>query len=224
MHTGLQQFSSDRGEEIPVPVSERRTAFGKRFHVGFSGPGAEDRQELERFIFNSFRLAYGARVHHFMPELMSLRNAYGELLAVCGLRIAREEKLFLEVYLDEPVEQALSMKTGRCVERADIIEVGNLAGFRPGMGRHLIAVLTAHLHEIGVPWVVFTANPGLRNAFTKLGIEITPICQADRSRLRTECQAGWGSYYGKNPYVMAGNVPENYPVLLDNLKLLEPLP
>lgn len=221
MSTVLLQFDDTRMGE---PMKERKTAIGKRFHIGFSGPDAEDRPELERFVYNSFRLAYGAHVHHFMPQLMSLRDAKGELLGVCGLRSAAAEKLFLEAYLDAPVDRILTAKTGIQVDRKDIVEVGNLAGFRPGMGRHLIAVLTAHLHEIGVHWVVFTAIPGLRNAFSKLGIELSPICQADRARLPAECQAGWGSYYGKNPHVMAGNVPENYPLLLDNQRLLEPLP
>lgn len=205
-------------------VSERSVAYRRRFRIGFSGPEAEDRRELEQFIHKSFKLAYGAHVHHFMPQLMSLRDAKGELLAVCGLRSAGAGMLFLEAYLEEPVDRFLTGRAGREIAREDIIEVGNLAAFRPGMGRHLIAVLTAHLHEIGVHWVVFTAIPGLRNAFTKLGIELTPICSADRTRLPSECQAGWGSYYGKNPHVMAGNVPENYPLLLDNLRLLEPLP
>lgn len=204
--------------------SAHRTAIGKRFHVAFSGPEAQDRQEIERFIYDSFRLAYGAHVHHFMPQLMSLRDAKGELLGACGLRSAGAEKLFLEAYLDEPIDRILAAQAGHPVDRRDIVEVGNLAGFRPGMGRHLIAVLTAHLHEIGVHWVVFTAIPGLRNAFSKLGIALSPICMAEKTRLPSECQAGWGSYYGQNPQVMAGNVPKNYPLLLDNLRLLEPLP
>ncbi len=206
------------------PVRERSAIYRKRFHIQFSGPDAEDRMELEQFVQTSFRLAYGAEVHHFMPQLMSLRDAKGELLAVCGLRSAGAGKLFLEAYLDQPVDQFLTAKTGRKVGREDIVEVGNLAAFRPGMGRHLIAVLTAHLNEIGVGWVVFTAIPGLRNAFSKLGIELAEICPADQGRLPQECQSGWGSYYGKNPMVMAGNVPNNYPLLLDNLRLLEPLP
>ncbi len=221
MSTALLQFE---GLRRGGPVNELGQAYRRRFHIGFSGPEAEDRRELEHFVYDSFRLAYGAHVHHFMPQLMSLRDARGELLAVCGLRSAGAERLFLEAYLDEPVDKILAAKTGRKIRREDIVEVGNLAGFRPGMGRHLIAVLTAHLHEIGVHWVAFTAIPGLRNAFAKLGIELTSVCPADRTKLPVECQAGWGSYYGKNPHVMVGNVPENYPMLLENLRLLEPLP
>jgi hypothetical protein len=224
MYQALPQYDGMQQIEVSMPLSDRSTPYRKRFHINFSGPDAKDRLELEHFVYQSFKLAYGAHVHHFMPQLMSLRDGRGELLGVCGLRSAGAEKLFLEAYLDEPIERFLSAGTGRHIMRDDIVEVGNLAAFRPGMGRQLIAVLTAHLHEIGVHWVVFTAIPGLRNAFTKLGIELTPVCPADRARLPEACQAGWGSYYGKNPHVMAGNVPENFPLLLENLRLLEPLP
>lgn len=222
----LQADDFHQGEPGLVAVSKdaKLLEHRRRFRIGFSGPDAADRAELEQFIYTSFELAYGAHVRHFMPQLMSLRNAKGDLLAVCGLRSAGAEKLFLETYLDQPIDAALSQAVGRRVNRSDIIEVGNLAGFRPGMARHLIAVLAAHLHEIGVHWVVFTAIPGLKNAFPKLGIELIPLCHADKSRLDPVYQAEWGSYYGANPYVMAGNVPENYPLLLDNLRLLEPLP
>jgi hypothetical protein len=221
MSAAMLQVEDSRMNEF---VKTQNTAIDKRFHVSFSGPEAEDREEIERFIYNSFKLAYGAHVHHFMPQLMSLRDAQGELLGACGLRSAGAEKLFLEAYLDAPIDSILTGLAMHPVQRNDIVEVGNLAGFRPGMARHLIAVLTAHLHEIGVHWVAFTAIPGLRNAFAKLGIEIFPICKAEKTRLPHECQAGWGSYYGQNPHVMVGSVPENYPLLLDNLRLLEPLP
>lgn len=196
----------------------------KRFNIGFSGPDAEDRPELERFICNSYRLAYGAQVKQFMPLLVSLRNAKGDLLAVCGFRHAGVEKLFLETYLDEPIETILSSKSGGRVIREDIVEVGNFAAFRPGMSRHMIAVLAAYIHETGAKWIVFTATSGIRNAWTRLGIELIPVCKANKERLDPAYHEEWGSYYDGSPNVMAGNVPENYPVLLDNLKLVEILP
>jgi len=196
----------------------------KRFNIRFSGPDAEDRPDLERFIRNSYRLAYGAHVKQFMPLLVSIRNAKGDLLAVCGFRHAGEEKLFLETYLDEPIEIGLTSKSGGNVARDDIVEVGNFAAFRPGMSRHMIAVLAAYIHETGAKWIVFTATPGIRNAWTRLGIELIQVCKASKERLDPACREEWGSYYDGSPYVMACNVPENYSLLLDNLKLVELLP
>jgi len=207
-------------------VEEKRAFMDKykRFNIGFSGVDAEDRPDLERFIYNSYRLAYGARVKQFMPLLVSLRNAKGDLLAVCGFRHAGAEKLFLETYLDEPIEDILTSKSGGRVAREDIVEVGNFAAFRPGMSRHMIAVLAAYIHEIGTKWIVFTATPGIRNAWGKLGIGLIPVCRANKERLDPACRDEWGSYYDDSPYVMAGNVPENYSILLDNMRLVEILP
>ncbi|HQT27261.1 MAG TPA: thermostable hemolysin, partial [Burkholderiales bacterium] len=69
----------------------------------------------------------------------------------------------------------------------------------------------------GVKWAVFTANQALRNAFARLCMELIPVCIADRAKLPSECQAGWGSYYCKRPYVMAGNVAESCPELIERL-------
>ena len=196
----------------------------RQFNIRFSGPDAEDRRELERFIYNSFKLAYGAQVRHFMPLLVSIRNARGDLLAVCGFRNADAEKLFLETYLDEPVDAILSSKSGEEVVREDIVEVGNFAAFRPGMSRHMIAVLAAYIHEIGAKWVVFTATPGIRNAWGRLGIDLVQVCKAHKEKLEPAYREEWGSYYDGSPYVMAGNVSQSYSTLLDNLKQVEILP
>ncbi|HQT27273.1 MAG TPA: thermostable hemolysin, partial [Burkholderiales bacterium] len=140
----LQPDGLHRGE-IHLPAGRRSEVSGKHFNVGFSGPDAEDRKEIERFIFDSFSQSHGAHVHHFMPQLLTLRGGDGKLFAACGLRIAGSERLFLEAYLDEPIDEVISRKTGKRVGRADIVEIGNLAGFTPGIGRRLIAVLAAHL-------------------------------------------------------------------------------
>jgi len=40
-----------------------------------------------------------------MPELFGMNNASGELCAVAGVRLANSEPLFLERYLDEPIDR-----------------------------------------------------------------------------------------------------------------------
>lgn len=193
----------------------------KNFNISFSGPDAEDRPELERFIYNSFRLNYGAQVRHFMPLLVSLRNTKGDLIAVCGFRNAGLEKLFLETYLDEPIDAVLSSMSGKKVARDDVVEVGNFASFPPGMSRHMIPILAAYIHIIGAKWTVFTATPRIRNAWRRLGINLAQVCKADKEKLDCDYREEWGSYYDACPYVVAVNVPECYSLLHDNLKLVE---
>ena len=188
-----------------------------RFHIRFSEPGAADRSELEHFICDAYKLIYGAQIRRFKPMLVSLRDDRENVLAVCGFRNAATGRLFLETYLDEPVETALSSHCGSRIPRESIIEIGNFAALKPGMLRQMVETFTPYLYESGVQWAVFTIVPEIRNAFEKLGIELVQICQADRNRLDPEQQKEWGSYYDAHPQVMACNVPQSYFALKNNM-------
>jgi len=87
----------------------------------------ERRRALEDFIRARFAEHYGARVRHFMPELLGLEAVDGELHGALGCRRAGEQPLFLERYLDLPIEDALAQRYRCAVDRADIVEVGNFA-------------------------------------------------------------------------------------------------
>lgn len=149
--------------------------------------------------------------------LVSLRDEQENVLAVCGFRNAATGRLFLETYLDEPIEAVLSSHCGSRISRENIIEIGNFAAHKPGMLRQMVEAFTPYLYETGVQWAVFTIVPEIRNAFERLGIELVPICQADRNRLDPEQQKEWGSYYDVQPQVMACNVPQSYFALKSKL-------
>ena len=186
----------------PIPISVRlKTAAGDR------------RSQAESFVFEAFRAAYGARVRHFFPLLMALRSETDALLAVLGLRLAGQEPLFLEQYLDIPAERALAMATGALVDRYGLVEVGNFAVGAAGGGRWLITALTAYLYSAGHSWAVFTCGPELQNAFRRLGIELVDLGLADPRRLSAEELANWGSYYVQHPRVMAASVNQSHAVL-----------
>lgn len=173
------------------------------FDVHLSQPGDNDRAEVERFIGEVFREAYGARIRRFKPCLMSLRDQDNRLVAACGFRSAALEPLFLEAYLDRPIEAMLAERTGLPVERSDIVEVGNLSVTEPGVARYLITAIVDRLHATSKQWAVFTAVPLVRNAFVKMGLNPLILGDADKSRLPAEEQAEWGSYYEQSPKIMA---------------------
>ena len=173
------------------------------FDVHFSQPGAADRAEIERFIGDVFREAYGADIKRFKPCLMSLRDHDNRLVAACGFRSAALEPLFLETYLDQPIEAVLSERVGFPVRRDDIVGVGNFSVAEPGMARYLITAINDHLHDTSNQWAVFTAVPVLRNAFIKMGMNPVILGDANKSRLPPEEQEEWGSYYAQKPQVMA---------------------
>jgi hypothetical protein len=163
---------------------------------------AAERAELERFIAERFREAYGASVSHFCEHLVGARGVAGAWLAAAGYTAAGSTRLFLEQYLDAPVEALLSRASGKRVERDWIAEVGNLAA-APGILRNLIPAIGAYLHGLGYRWVVFTATRELHNGFRRL--QLAPLVLAPALASRLPNGGGtWGTYYAHAPQVMGG--------------------
>lgn len=175
---------------------------------------ARERPHVEEFIRRRFARAYRARLSRLMPALMVLFRG-AEIAAACGLRHAAGERLMLETYLDDPVEDVLSASAETAVDRHDILEVGNLAVARAGYARRLIIHLTHHLHAGGPAWVVFTAVPALCNSFLGLGIPLIMLAAADGARLDAAVRAEWGSYYEQSPQVTAVNVGAAFETLCE---------
>jgi|SRR5690606_18179057 hypothetical protein len=163
-----------------------------------------ERAALERFIASRFAQAHGARLAHFCERLLGVTDPAGRLRAAAGYTPAAAHRLFVEQYLDAPVEAVLAPAAGCDIARHEIVEVGNLAA-RVGMGRVLIPAIGAHLHAEGYRWVVFTATRELRNAFRRLHLE--PLCLGPALPMRlADGGAAWGTYYEHDPGVMAGRI------------------
>ena len=206
-HCGLQHF--DPG------IQDIETVRGRLSHVfNLCEHSQDERGEIEGFIRECFHCVHGARIAHFMPRLLSLRSRHGDLIAAFGLRAATGTRLFLETYLDHPVEHVLQDRLGTDLRREDVIEVGNLSALYPGAARWLIVAVTALLYSEGYKWVVFTGTSTLRNGFHRLGLRPVELGGASPDRLPQQERAGWGSYYDHGPMVMAGDIEQGYRSLL----------
>lgn len=195
---------------LPCPaISLAAPRSPERLRLVPAGTGAR-REAVEAFIRRRFAEEHGARVTRFLPCLMGLHAEDGSLHGAVGLRLARTEPLFLERYLDLPVEAALAARGVPGVSRDRLVEVGNLAADGQGTARRLIVALAARLAGEGHEWVVFTATPTLANSFRRLGLEPHRLGAADPARLGAE-RADWGRYYDSRPLVMAGRVPAAAP-------------
>ncbi|MGH8386587.1 MAG: thermostable hemolysin [Pseudomonas sp.] len=168
-------------------------------------PEELQRPTFETFIQQRFRKAHGADIRHFMPQLFGLSNGAGELCAVAGVRLALGEQLFLERYLDESIDPLISAAADHVVDRASIVEVGNLAACDTGSARLSIIAMTYLLAMGGLEWVAFTGNIGLVNSFHRLGLKPVTLCAADPDRLGDD-SIHWGSYYESKPWVHFGNI------------------
>lgn len=163
-----------------------------------------ERADLETFIAHGYAREHGAALSHFQPRLFGLWQGQ-HLQAALGVRHAADDALFLERYLDEPVEQRLGEVLDVAADRARIVEVGNLATLRRGLLRPLIVTLIETLVAEDMRWLTFTATRQVRNAFRRLGLEAWPLAEADPERLGAE-RTDWGRYYANAPLVMGGDM------------------
>ena len=165
--------------------------------------GDPSRKELEAFIHAVFKSAYGANITAFMPHLVALRDSNGVLMAAFGLKKAGAGPLFLEQYLDEPIESLISKKLGKTIKRDEITKIGNLAVANPRNAGVLIAHVIQHSLDMGIEWCVATAHHSIQNGVVKGGRDVYPLFPADKSRLSLQEQVKWGSYYDRMPQVIA---------------------
>jgi len=219
----LKDFMSVSPKCEELPRSKKLGGIRNRMKIEVIDIGHKDRHLVERFIHERFGIEYSADIRSFMPNLLRLATNSGELIAAAGYRPAGEHKLFLETYLDEPVEAVLSRTYGQVIPRDSIVEVGNLADAYSGGGRAAITALTAYLSGMGYQWVVFTGVKKLRNGFRRLGLEPEQIGVADISRLNSDELKRWGRYYQSGPMVMAGNIMKGFWALRFAREVLQPL-
>lgn len=199
----LEVLDPPMGETPPARTCQARTAL-ERFERGDAG-----RAGLESFIAATFLRNYGAQIDHFSDTLVGCRDADGAWKAALGYSLAGAAPLFLEHYLDGPIEAEIAARMGRPVARADIVEVGNLAATHPGAARALIVGTTALLHELGLRIVAFTATTSLLNSFGRLHLRPQALALADPARLPGG-GGQWGSYYDTHPQVMFGDIHYGY--------------
>ena len=169
------------------------------------GPQDTQRAQVEAFIDRIYARRFGANPRTFAPVLVS-RSDGDAIVAAAGYRAAEPGPLFLETYLEAPVESLLSLRIRRPLERREIVEVGHLAAGRAGEGQRLIHLLARHLAELGFKWVVGTLTRELRHLFLRVGVAPLALGTASAAALGPEA-ARWGRYYEHQPVVLAGNLP-----------------
>jgi len=171
-----------------------------------------ERGQLEQFIHQCFACVHRADVNYYLPELLALHDSHGRLIAAAGIRAASSSTLFLERYLDEPLEAAVSRVAGSSLGRECMVEVGNLASLSAGCARIMIIAVTWVLAARGLEWVAFTGGNTLINSFQRLGLEPIVLASADPVRLGGQMHQ-WGTYYAQHPHVFAGNIGQGFEAL-----------
>jgi hypothetical protein len=183
-----------------------RRPLGRGLQLGVAGAGAPERDELEAFVSAAFRRRHDATVATFMPTLLSFRDRGGGLRGVVGLRAAVPQPLYLEQYLEQPIEAAIAQATGDAVRREQVVEVGNLAGANCRAAMRMVAQLPAFLLARDYRWIVFTATSTVRGILQGFGAPLVELARADGARVASGPDQ-WGRYYANDPRVLVGYLP-----------------
>lgn len=150
-------------------------------------------------IRKRYRQAFSADIEVAYPEIAYVTDAAHNALAALGLRSAATEPLFLEQYLDSPIQDTLN------VSRVKITEIGNLVSSRRDVTPGLFITAALLLNRRGTEYAVATGNQLLEKRLRMLGMKPERLAPATMERL-AECHENWGDYYQKQPQVLCGSV------------------
>ncbi len=157
--------------------------------------GNSGRKQAEAFVSNGFAVNHDAIIRNFMPYLVALGAP--DIEAVIGIRPATEQ-LFLEQYLDHPIE---TLMEDASLQRAQIAEVGNLVSDNRHFTLTAFMIVTAALHRAGFKQMVFCATAQVAAILRRVGADLCPIVEADGRRIG-DSLAEWGRYYDHAPTIM----------------------
>jgi hypothetical protein len=192
--------------EAAIERTRQHRVPGPALRVAEAAAGMPERAELEAFVRTAFARKHDASVSSFMPTLLSFRDASGELRGVIGVRDAASKALYLEQYLEQPVEAAIAAATGRVVQRHEVVEVGNLAGANCRAAMRMVATLPSYLLVRDYRWIVFTATSAVRGILQGFRAPLVELARADNARV-AHGDDRWGRYYENDPRVLAGYLP-----------------
>ena len=172
-------------------------------------------QKVIKHVSQRYQEAFFAKLKQFMPAYLTLIDN-DNIISVCGFRIAKDEPLFLEQYLEDDAHKLVSSVFNCDVKRSNLVEFGHLASFAKGMSPLHFYLIAEMLVELGFEWCIFTATDPLHAMMTRLGLEPQIIAHADQNKV-PDAQSTWGSYYEHQPRVLAGNLLKG----LERLQLIQ---
>jgi len=141
-----------------------------------------------------------------MPSLLVLAEPAGPLEGAAGIRRADAGALYLERYLDEPIEDRIERCSGVRARRSAIVELGNFACRDSRVAGMFMSLLPATLLGRGLSWIAFTATLPVRRILQRLGGRTFDLAPADGACARDGAD-DWGRYYSQQPRVLAGYLP-----------------
>jgi hypothetical protein len=174
-------------------------------NIDLDSKDSEKRLLVEAYVHDKFNESYAANVQHFLPYFLTLK-CNDNICSVVGFRLAESGPLYLEKYLQHPIEQEIGMRFNTAIQRESVIEIGNLVSTWRGSSQLLFILLTDLLMRINREWVVFTATKDVEHLLQKMHFTLIPLGEASKNMLGDE-KDQWGSYYQDKPRLILGHIP-----------------
>ncbi len=190
-------------EPGPVPLPRQAAAqSGRHYSAMRPEPLWWQAREL---VAAQYRQHFNACLLPDYPRFIGLSGMDQKPVAAIGIRRFVEATPFCQRYLERPLEQVLAERAGCDIDRAGLVELGNLAVARPRLLAPMFQRTAEWLEQSGSDWIVFCLTRTLRLALNDADAELVDLGPA-RAEAMGPMIAHWGSYYQHDPRVMAARV------------------
>lgn len=151
-----------------------------------------------------YRNTFSADTRIRPARLVITIDRAGHVACATGIR-CHDEGFFSQQYLDVPVDELLSRRTGLHVAPELILEVGALACSTPFAAYPTLRAVFDWGREQGIGWGLFTATAEVRRLIQRAKITPQILARAEAKRVVDPDQ--WGDYYAHDPWVCAFRDP-----------------
>ncbi|RMM53435.1 thermostable hemolysin [Pseudomonas corrugata] len=150
-------------------------------------------------VKDKFRSSYAASVEPNPQYFAVTQDQQDRILACAGITFGDHRILFSEQYLTQPIEEILSQRFEKTIERSNIVEIGNLISHHLTAGMILVNMIPLLSWCMGGHYLLCTVTPRVRQMMESCQIDFEPLLTADPTRLADEGGKNWGTYYAKKP-------------------------
>lgn len=172
----------------------------------------DEAMEVKLVISDVYHKYYKAEIMPDYPEFMAILDQHNQIICAVGFRSALNNDLFLEQYLDKPIEEYLSNIHQTTINRQEIVEIGSLASTQKDTAKFLFIALVAYLRKKNFKYPVLTGTKHLLRTFRYMGLSPIIIAEAKQEKLLDKT-INWGSYYTCNPQIVTGDLGSSFEII-----------